>query len=132
MAAVSERDEAFLERALQLSVELERPEGEVRTMVLAGGGCGIHVFRALQRQNRPFAAGILCENDVDFRVARLLAADVVTEQPFLPISDAAFARAAEWIDRCDTVIDAGVRAVGCNARMAELIELARSKGKLSN
>ena len=111
------------------SVELERPEGEVRTMVLAGGGCGIHVFRALQRQNRPFAAGVLYENDVDFRVARLLAADVVTEQPFLPISDAAFARAAEWIDRCDTVIDAGVRAVGTNARMAELIELARSRGK---
>ena len=69
---------------------------------------------------------------MDFRVARLLAADVVTEQPFLPISDAAFARAAEWIDRCDTVIDAGVRAVGTNARMAELIELARSRGKLSN
>lgn len=114
------------------SVELERPEGEVRTMVLAGGGCGIHVFRALQRQNRPFAAGVLYENDVDFRVARLLAADVVTEQPFLPISDAAFARAAEWIDRCDMVIDAGVRAVGTNARMAELIELARSRGKLSN
>ena len=114
------------------SVELERPEGEVRTLVLAGGGCGIHVFRALQRQNRPFAAGVLYENDVDFRVARLLAADVVTEQPFLPISDAAFARAAEWIDRCDTVIDAGVRAVGTNARMAELIELARSRGKLAN
>ena len=65
-------------------------------------------------------------------MARLLAADVVTEQPFLPISDAVFARAAEWIDRCDTVIDAGVRAVGTNARMAELIELARSRGKLSN
>lgn len=112
------------------SIELPRPEGEVKTFVLAGAGCGIPVFRNLQKQGIPFATGILYKNDVDYRLARLLAAEVVTEAPFEEISDEAFDRAKELIKACDTVIDAGVPVGACNRRVDELRRFARECGKL--
>ena len=109
------------------SIELPRPEGEPNTFVLCGAGTGIPVFRALQKADTPFIAGILAENDVDFRLARQLAAEVVTVPPFEPIGDAAFERACALIDRCETVINAGVPIGSLNPRMGELIERARRK-----
>ncbi|MBQ1675406.1 MAG: ABC transporter ATP-binding protein, partial [Oscillospiraceae bacterium] len=69
-------------------------------------------------------------NDVDYQVARSLAAEVITEQPFMPISDAAFNRALELMKTCDTVICTGVPMGETNRRMAELIQEARSLGLL--
>ena len=107
------------------SVELPRPAGEPRTFVLSACGTGAPVYRALQRSGEPFAAGILYENDVDCRLARRLAAEVVTERPFMPVSDAAFDRALALMRGCGRIIDAGVEIGESNARMAELIALAR-------
>ena len=107
------------------SVELPRPAGEPRTFVLSACGTGAPVYRALQRSGEPFAAGILYENDVDCRLARRLAAEVVTERPFMPVSDAAFDRALALMRGCERIIDAGVEIGEVNARMAELIALAR-------
>ena len=101
-----------------------------RTLVLSSCGTGIPVFRRLQRQNIPFISGILYTNDVDYQLARLLAAEVITEKPFCAISDRAFARAMEAVEQCDRVIDAGVEIGESNARMAEVIEAARKAGKL--
>lgn len=112
------------------SIELPRPEGSPRVMVLSSCGTGIPVYRRLQKQNVPFAAGILYTNDVDYRLARLLAAEVVTEQPFTEISDEAYNRAARLIDSCEKVIDAGVTIASGNRRMESLLALAREKGKL--
>lgn len=33
------------------------------------------MYRKFQRENVPFATGVLYENDVDYRLARLLAAE---------------------------------------------------------
>ena len=77
------------------SVELPRVEGKPEVFVLSGCGSGIPVFRQLQKDGVPFAAGILYENDVDYRIARCLAAEVVTEKPFCPISDESLARARQ-------------------------------------
>lgn len=107
------------------SVELPRPMGAPRTFVLSACGTGAPVYRALQRSGEPFAAGILYENDVDCRLARRLAAEVVTERPFMPVSDAAFERALALMRGCERIIDAGVEIGETNARMAELIGLAR-------
>ena len=49
------------------SIELPRPEGTPRVFVLAGGGTGIPVFRKLQKENVPFAAGVLYTNDIDYQ-----------------------------------------------------------------
>ena len=112
------------------SIELPRPMGEPRILVLSACGTGIPVYRALQKRNLPFCAGVLYTNDLDYRLARLLAAEVVTEQPFHEIGDAAFNRAMELVHKCDTVIDAGVEIGPCNRRMEEILRAARAQNKL--
>ena len=112
------------------SIELPRPMGEPRILVLSACGTGIPVYRALQKRNLPFCAGVLYTNDLDYRLARLLASEVVTEQPFHEIGDAAFNRAMELVHKCDTVIDAGVEIGPCNRRMEEILRAARAQNKL--
>lgn len=109
------------------SIELPRPVGEPQVLVLSACGTGIPVFRRLQKQGVPFVAGILYTNDIDYRLARVLAMEVIEEKPFMPIGDAAFNRALYWLDRCPRVINAGVEIGEGNVRMAELIEKARGK-----
>ncbi|MCQ2451990.1 MAG: ATP-binding cassette domain-containing protein, partial [Oscillospiraceae bacterium] len=64
------------------SVELEKPDGKPEVFVLSSCGSGIPVYRRLQRQGIPFAAGVLYENDVDTQVARSLASELIEEKPF--------------------------------------------------
>ena len=112
------------------SVEMPRPEGEPKVFVISGCGTGVDTFRRLQKENRPFYAGILYENDVDYQVARSLAVEVVTEKPFMTIGDAAYERALELMRKCDTVLCTGVPVAETNRRMADLIEQAREWGLL--
>ena len=112
------------------SLELPRPEGEPKTLVISSGGNGIPVYRELQRKNIPFAAGILYTNDIDYQLARLLAVRTVTEKPFEEISDQTFAEAMELVDSCEKVIDAGVTVGKTNRRIAELLDKAKKAGKL--
>lgn len=96
------------------SVELPRPAGKPQVFVVAGGGSGIPCFRALQKQQLPFAAGILFENDIDFQVARQLAGQVVSAPAFEPISPALYRRAARLLLDCGRVLDAGTPAGSLN------------------
>jgi len=112
------------------SIELTRPEGEPTVLVLSSSGNGIPVYRRLQKERIPFCAGVLYTNDIDYRVARLLAAEVIEEKPFCTISDRAFERAKQWIQKAEIIIDAGVEIGECNRRMQELITLAKQSGKL--
>ncbi len=112
------------------SVELARPEGAAETFVLSACGTGIPVYRRLQRAGVPFRAGILYANDVDCRLARLLAEEVIEEKPFHAIGDAAFARAMACVRGMARVIDAGVEIGPANRRMRELLCEAERLGKL--
>ncbi len=112
------------------SIELPKPKGEPKTLVLSNCGRGIPVYRMLQKQDTPFIAGILYTNDTDYQLARLLAASVIAEKPFEPISDAAIQAALEAIYRCDRVINAGVTVGTGNARMQEVLKAAEKSGKL--
>jgi len=103
------------------SVELPRVEGKPEVFVLSGCGSGIPVFRQLQKDGVPFAAGILYENDVDYRIARCLAAEVVTEKPFCPISDESLARARQLMAGCRRVIRTEFPIGLCNERIRELL-----------
>lgn len=110
------------------SIELKKPSGEVpRVFVIAGGGEGIPLFRRLQRENIPFAAGVLYRNDLDYQLARLLAAEVISEEPFESVSEAAEARALEVMAGCEKVIIAGEMAAKPNSR---LVRAAMEAGKL--
>ncbi len=113
------------------SIELMKPEGkEPEVFVISSGGTGIPVFRELQKTNTPFAAGILYTNDIDYQLARLLACEVVTEEPFEEISDKALGRAEELMGKCSRVINAGVPIGTQNRRLKELLDLAYEQGKL--
>jgi len=99
-------------------------------LVISSGGTGIPVYRKLQREGVPFAAGILYRNDLDYRTAKRLAAEVVEERPFEEIGEAAFGRAMELVRSCSAVINAGVTIGSCNRRMEEILSAAGELGKL--
>lgn len=112
------------------SVELPRVQGKPEVFVLSAGGSGIPVYRSLQRKKIPFAAGILYTNDIDYRLAKVLAAEVISEKPFSPVSDEAFERAKEMISSCNRVINAGFPVGEMNIRMQELVREAEELGKI--
>lgn len=112
------------------SVELPRPTGQPEVFVISGCGSGIPVFRRLQKENRPFYAGILFKNDIDYQVACNLAAEVIAEDPFMDISDAVYNRALEAMKRCKSVICTDIPIGVTNARIAELIKAAEDMGLL--
>ena len=112
------------------SIELPRPEGKAEVFVLSSCGNGIPVYRRLQKENVPFCAGILYTNDLDYRLARLLASEVITEKPFHEISDAAFDRAMAQVRTCRYVINAGCEIGPGNRRMQALLDEAKVLGKL--
>ena len=112
------------------SIELPKPQGEAKTLVLSNCGTGIPVYRKLQKENTPFIAGILQKNDVDYQLARLLADEVIMEEPFMPIGDEAVQKALEAVRTCDRVIDAGVTIGAGNARMQEVLDEAKRLRKI--
>ena len=57
-----------------------------RVYVIAGGGSGELMMRALADAHIPFIAGALNIGDSDHTLALRLAAKVITEQPYAPIS----------------------------------------------
>lgn len=114
--------------ALFGSVELEKPQGEARLFVLAGGGTGIPVFRALQRRGIPFSCGIFSENDVDFQVARVLAQKVFSVPAFSRVTEEAAARACEELFRAGKLYAACKTFGECNAECARLLSFAKERG----
>ena len=112
------------------SLELKKTEGEPEVFVISSGGNGTPIYRKLQREGRPFAAGILYTNDVDYQAARVLASKIITEEPFEEISDNTYKNAENMIDQCQIVVNAGVHIGSCNHRMRNLLQYAQEKGKL--
>ena len=113
------------------SIELPAPAGDTpKVLVLSSGGSGIPVYRRLQKEDTPFIAGILSENDIDYQLARLLAAEVITTPAFEEISDEAFAKAMDAVVRCDRVIDTDYPIGSANRRIELLLQAAESAGKL--
>ena len=112
------------------SIELPAPEGEPEVFVISSGGSGIPVYRKLQKEHIPFAAGILYENDMDYRLARLLAAEVITEEPFEEIREETLQKAFVTMGKCKRVINAGVKIGAWNKGIEKLLEKAEKEGKL--
>ena len=81
-------------------MELEAGSGEPEVFVIGGAGQGIPLYRRLQRQGRPFAAGILYENDLDYPVACALAAQVIAQEAFVPVEQRRFREALSCMARC--------------------------------
>lgn len=107
------------------SIELKKAAGSPRVFVLAGNGTGIPVYRRLQREQVPFATGLLYENDVDYRLARLLAADVVSLPAFSEPTEEVQNRALDVMQQCEYVYLPQGADLGPNL---DLIKLAKAQG----
>lgn len=102
------------------SIELKKPAGDTpKAFVLAGAGEGIAVYRKLQRENIPFATGVLYENDLDYRLARLLAAQVISVPAFTAIDKQSYEAATKVMQQCSRVILAGEQSKIPNAPLLE-------------
>src|SRR5207249_6180884 len=66
--------------------------GQPHVLVMAGGGSGELMMRALADAQIPFVAGALNIGDSDHTLALRLANEVITEQPYAPISHATLER----------------------------------------
>ena len=91
--------------------ELGRHGGEPQIFVIGGGGSGAALYRRLSRMGIPFAAGVLHENDIEYPVAAALAAEVVTEKAFEPVSEESFRKGQEIMKKCGRAVCA-VRTFG--------------------
>ena len=110
-------------------MELAAPQGPPQVFVIGGAGSGRKIYRRLQRAGVPFATGILYENDLDYPVARALAAEVIAERAFEPVSQATLQAAKKLLEKCDRVICCRENFGSLEAFQRELLEYARQFGK---
>ncbi len=113
------------------NLELEAVKGQPQIFVLSGNGSGTPVYRRLQREGLPFAAGILWENDLDYPSAKALAAEVISVKAFGRMDDKTQKRAEELIDQCSRMIcTLEVNEPGeVHLKFEEIKEYARRQGK---
>lgn len=108
-------------------LEMEPVKGCPSVFVIGGNGSGIPVYRRLQRKGIPFAAGILYENDMDYPVAKALAAEVISETPFELIREETYERAAAVMETCDQVICCLSEFGTLNEKNRQLAALGKGK-----
>ena len=110
-------------------MELAAPEGTPQVFVIAGAGSGRKTYRRLQRAGIPFVTGILYENDLDYPVAKALAAEVIAEHPFEPVAREKIQAAKKTIDKCKRVICCRENFGSLETFQRELLEYAEQLGK---
>ena len=111
------------------SMELEPPCGKPDIFVIAGGGSGRGIYRRLQRERKAFITGILFENDLDYPVARALAAEFISVKAFEPVDEASLQRAYQAIDSCSLVLCCRKKFGSFEDANKELLEYAGKIGK---
>ncbi len=112
------------------SLEMPKLEGRPEVFVISSSGSGIPVYRCLQKRNIPFSAGILYTNDLDFRVARVLASAVISEAPFRKISEETYQKALREMKQCRSVVNAGFESGPENLCLNNLLAEAEKAGIL--
>ena len=112
------------------SMELEPAKGTANIFVIAGGGSGRSIYRKLQRENKAFRTGIIYENDLDFPVARALAAELIAVKAFEPVDKSALEQAQKAIDSCSKVICCRKKFGSMEIENKKLLEYAYKNGKV--
>jgi len=79
-------------------------ESQSQVLVMAGGGSGELLMRALADAHIPFIAGALNIGDSDHTLALRLASEVITEQPYAPISAATLGQVHKSLMRVTLLI----------------------------
>jgi iron complex transport system ATP-binding protein len=99
-----------------------------RVFVVAGGGTGTPLYRALSRAGYGIATGILHRNDIDCRVAEDLRLTVVAEDAFKRIAPARTEEAWRLMRAAEFVVDAAFPLGDFNAENAALLRRAAAAG----
>lgn len=110
-------------------MELEAARGEAEVFVIAGGGSGKNVYRKLQRQGIAFLTGILFDNDLDYPVARALAAETIRADGFEPIPPELLKKAKQKLGGCKRVICCKNTFGSLEKANEELLAYAAESGK---
>lgn len=110
------------------SFEMERPQGDPKVFVIAGGGYGIPQYRILQKKGIPFMTGILYQNDIDYPAACDLASKVFSEEAFCFIRDETYTAAEKGLSSCKTVIDCTGVSGSLNRKNFDLLQKAKKLG----
>lgn len=118
--------------ALLGSVELTGVRGTPKVFVIGGGGSGTPVYRQLQRQGIPFATGILQQNDLDYPIAKSLAALLIGERAYQPVGPQTLRDAQEQMLRCEKVLCPLAEFGPYNAENQHLRQIAIQAGLLKN
>ncbi|HEX6477277.1 MAG TPA: ABC transporter ATP-binding protein [Ktedonobacteraceae bacterium] len=84
-------------------IENEKPD-QPKVHVMAGGGSGELLMRALADAHIPFVAGALNIGDSDHTLALRLASEVVTESPYSPVSSKALEQVQSSLTRVSILI----------------------------
>ena len=101
-----------------------------KVFVIGGGGAGIPVYYKLQREGVPFAAGILFDNDLEMDAAAACASALICTEAFEPVPGEKIDEARAMIDTCEKVICPVKKFGTYNQENMELLEYAKSRGKL--
>ena len=113
-----------------MNAELPKPYGKPSVFVIAGDGTGRNIYRKLQRKNIPFATGILFENDLDYPVAKALAANVIASKSFEPIKGKTLEAAKATLKECDHVICCRPHFGAFEKANEERLSYAKQLGKI--
>jgi len=99
-----------------------------RIHVIAGGGAGEPILRALYLAGYTVTCGVLNQRDTDSDVATALGIECALEKPFSPISTAAMESGRALVQRAAMLVVSSVPFGPGNVINLELAEQAQAKG----
>jgi len=110
-------------------VELKSRQQGAVVFVVAGGGTGAGIYRALARQRLYLATGILPVNDIDYQIAQSIGLDVISTPAYEAPQEASYQAALRQVKRATCVIDSGFTVGSQNLPNLELLRAALAAGK---
>lgn len=111
------------------SIELPRSRKDSNIFIIGGNGKATPLYRALNKEDMNFYSGVIFENDLDYSISKNLGLEIVSEKPFLEISDTAIEKGKKLIDKVDFLIYSGEDFLGINSRNSELLKYGVEKDK---
>jgi iron complex transport system ATP-binding protein len=116
--------------AMQDAAREGRPRGRsARVHVIAGGGTGELLMRALADAGIAFSAGPLNIGDSDYTLAQRLARECVAEPPYAPVSPQGLARARELMDEAEMIVLCPMPLGAGNIALVAAVQEARATGR---
>ena len=109
-------------------VELRNSQHGPPIFVVAGGGSGAGIYRAIAKQRFHIITGILPQNDIDYHIAKAIGIEVISVLDYENISENIYRQTSRRIDNTKYVVDAGFNIGQYNQSNVNLISYALEQG----